>query len=179
MQSEWLYYVNQKEQERTTDEDFPTLFYYYWLVIWTKLKPEQNKLAPEICSYVVHFKLKNGFFSLGCKPLWYDQRASKQCLNVRIGKIEKRSRMLFWQTLFELCFNTICITTADNFLQLSFPGFLPYSKVSNKLAFSLLKLQRAKKVVFHSPGLVDFAIGLVNSVFSLPDGLVMFFEESE
>ena len=33
MQSEWLYYVNQKEQERTTDEDFPTLFYYYWLVI--------------------------------------------------------------------------------------------------------------------------------------------------
>ena len=75
--------------------------------------------------------------------------------------------------------STICITTADNFLQLSFPGFLPYSKVSNKLAFSLLKLQHAKKVVFHSPGLVDFAIGLVNSVFNLPDGLVMFFEESE
>ena len=75
--------------------------------------------------------------------------------------------------------STICITTADNFLQLSFPGFLPYSKVSNKIAFSLLKLQHAKKVVFHSPGLVDFAIGLVNSVFNLPDGLVMFFEESE
>ena len=30
--------------------------------------------------------------------------------------------------------------------------------------------QRAKKVVSHSPGLVDFAIGLVNSVFNLPDG---------
>ena len=45
MQSEWLYYVNQKKQERTTDEDFPTLFYYYWLVIWTKSKPEQKKLA--------------------------------------------------------------------------------------------------------------------------------------
>ena len=31
----------------------------------------------------------------------------------------------------------------------------------------------------NSPGLVDFAIGLVNSVFHLPDGqdLVMFFEE--
>ena len=39
--------------------------------------------------------------------------------------------------------------------------------------------QRAKKVVSDSPGLVDFAIGLVNSVFNLPDGQVMFFEEFE
>ena len=38
-------------------------------------------------------------------------------------------------------------------------------------------LQRAKKVVSDSPGLVDFAIGLVNSVFNLPNGQVMFFEE--
>ena len=37
--------------------------------------------------------------------------------------------------------------------------------------------QRAKKVVSDSPGLVDSAIGLVNSVFNLPDGQVMFFEE--
>ena len=37
--------------------------------------------------------------------------------------------------------------------------------------------QRAKKVVSYSPGLVDSAIGLVNSVFNLPDGQVMFFEE--
>ena len=28
-----------------------------------------------------------------------------------------------------------------------------------------------------SPGLVDFAIGLVNSVLNLPDGQVKFFEE--
>ena len=40
-------------------------------------------------------------------------------------------------------------------------------------------IQRAKKVVSDSPGLVDFAIGLVNSVFNLPDGQVMFFEEFE
>ena len=39
--------------------------------------------------------------------------------------------------------------------------------------------QRAKKVVSDSPGLVDFAIGLVKSVFNLPDGQVMFFEEFE
>ena len=29
--------------------------------------------------------------------------------------------------------------------------------------------QRAKKVVFDSPGLVDFAIGVVDSVLKLPD----------
>ena len=39
--------------------------------------------------------------------------------------------------------------------------------------------QHAKKVVSNSSGLVDFAIGLVNSVFNLPDGQVKFFEEFE
>ena len=39
--------------------------------------------------------------------------------------------------------------------------------------------QRAKKVLSDSPGLVDFAIGLVNSVFNLPDRQVMFYEEFE
>ena len=38
-------------------------------------------------------------------------------------------------------------------------------------------LQRAKKVLSDSPGLVDFAIGLVNSVFNLSDWQVIFFEE--
>ena len=37
--------------------------------------------------------------------------------------------------------------------------------------------QCAKKVVSDSPGLVDFAIRLMNSVLNLPDGQVMFFEE--
>ena len=40
-------------------------------------------------------------------------------------------------------------------------------------------VQRVKKVVSDSPGLVDFAIWLVNSVFNLPDEQVMVFEESE
>ena len=40
-------------------------------------------------------------------------------------------------------------------------------------------IQRAKKVLSSSPGLVDFAIGLVNSVSNLPDGQVMFYEEFE
>ena len=39
--------------------------------------------------------------------------------------------------------------------------------------------EHAKKVVSNSPGLVHFAIGLVNSVFNLPNGQVIFFEEFE
>ena len=39
--------------------------------------------------------------------------------------------------------------------------------------------QRAKKVMSDSPGLVDFAIGLVNSVVNLPDRQVRFFEQFE
>ena len=61
------------------------------------------------------------------------------------------------------------------------PAFLHAStkvSLSNSDAASML-LQRAKKVVSDSPGLVDFFIGLVNSVFNLPDGQVIFFEEFE
>ena len=42
-----------------------------------------------------------------------------------------------------------------------------------------MSIQHAKKVVSNSPGLVDFAVGLVNSVFNLSEGQVMFFEELE
>ena len=47
------------------------------------------------------------------------------------------------------------------------------------MASSLVSMQRAKKVVSDSLGLVDFVSRLVNSVFHLPDGQVMFFEEFE
>ena len=39
--------------------------------------------------------------------------------------------------------------------------------------------QRAKKVLSDSQGLVNFAIGLVNSVVNLPNGQVMSYEEFE
>ena len=39
--------------------------------------------------------------------------------------------------------------------------------------------QCTKKVVSDRLGLADFAIRLVNFVFNLPDGQVMFFEEFE
>ena len=38
---------------------------------------------------------------------------------------------------------------------------------------------RELKVVSDSPGLVDFAFGLVNSVFNLPEGQINFFLEGE
>ena len=37
--------------------------------------------------------------------------------------------------------------------------------------------QSAKKVAYDSPGLVDFAIGLVIFVLNLPNGQVLFFGE--
>ena len=49
------------------------------------------------------------------------------------------------------------------------------AKGLTKTLRQVLVTQRAKKVVSDSPGLVDFAIGLVNSVFNLPDGQVIFF----
>ena len=39
------------------------------------------------------------------------------------------------------------------------------------------EIQRAKKVVSDSPGLVDFSIRLVIFVLNLPDRQVLFFEE--
>ena len=42
-----------------------------------------------------------------------------------------------------------------------------------------LTTQHANKVLSDSPGLVDFAIGLVTYVFNLPDGRVMLYEEFE
>ena len=56
---------------------------------------------------------------------------------------------------------------------------LAMGHVTESLHYLTCCVQRAKKVVSDSPGLVDFTFWLVNSVFNLPDGQVMFFEESE
>ena len=56
---------------------------------------------------------------------------------------------------------------------------LPPWKTDITLLFSIQHYvnQRAKKVVSSSPGLVDFAIGLVIFVLNLPNGQVLFFGE--
>ena len=46
-----------------------------------------------------------------------------------------------------------------------------------KRCMIIVRSQRAKKVAFDSPVLVDFATGLVIFVLNLPDGQVLFFEE--
>ena len=53
------------------------------------------------------------------------------------------------------------------------------AQMASSPTFTSKSMQRAKKVVFDSLGLVDFAIGLVKSIFNLPDRQVMFFEEFE
>ena len=45
------------------------------------------------------------------------------------------------------------------------------------ICLNFTALQQAKKAVTDSLGLVDFAMGLVNSIFNLPDGQVRFFEQ--
>ena len=52
-------------------------------------------------------------------------------------------------------------------------------QMASSPTFISKSMQRAKKVVSNSLGLVDFAIRLVKSIFNLPDGQVMFFEELE
>ena len=53
------------------------------------------------------------------------------------------------------------------------------AQMASSATFTSKSMQCAKKVVSDSPGLVDFVIGLVKSIFNLPDGQVMFFEEFE
>ena len=52
-------------------------------------------------------------------------------------------------------------------------------QMASSPTFTCKSMQRAKKVASNSLGLVDFAIRLVKSIFNLPDGQVMFFEEFE
>ena len=52
--------------------------------------------------------------------------------------------------------------------------YLPESK-SIACIYTRNLSQRAKKVVSDSPGLVDFAIGLVIFVLNLPQGQVLYF----
>ena len=59
-----------------------------------------------------------------------------------------------------------------------FRAFFMCYFVNKKMGFCWW-VQRVKKVVSYSPRLLDFAIGLVNSVVNLPDGQVKFFEEFE
>ena len=56
--------------------------------------------------------------------------------------------------------------------------FLLHMQWTGKSNYHFVVPQPAKEVVSDSPGLVDFAIGLVNSVLNLPDGQAKIFSEN-
>ena len=59
----------------------------------------------------------------------------------------------------------------------TFGRWVPLNVVHFFVFLFYLLVQRAKKVVSDSLGLVDFAIGLEIFVFNLPDGQVLFWGE--
>ena len=92
----------------------------------------------------------------------------KGCLGITVKNFKKFS------PLMSLCyFFFIHWTTPYNNLHWLTSFFTGLKiKAKQKSYFWTSNKQRAKKVVSHSVGLVDFAIGLVNFVFNLPDGQV-------
>ena len=74
----------------------------------------------------------------------------------------------------EIVASKVCLKA----LPLSLPSFPNFFALSpNREPVHRLYVQRAKKVVSNSPGLVDFAIGLVIFVLNLPDRQVLFYGE--
>ena len=65
------------------------------------------------------------------------------------------------------------VDATKNFPQVKFHKYLII--YNNVIITHAINKQRAKNVVSDSPGLVDFAIGLVNSVLNLPDGQAKIF----
>ena len=95
--------------------------------------------------------------------LWANWRAKGAVLIITFFSIIYR---YFWLSMLVPSFFTCSCTHV-----------LLLSTVQQQQANLMLLLQRAKKVVSDSLGLVDFPIGLVNSVFNLPNGQVMFYKE--
>ena len=71
------------------------------------------------------------------------------------------------------------VVSFGKLLTIPSPTFIQKTPLFNRRLPSFLNrgstVQRAKKVLSDSPGLVDFAIALVNSVLNLPEGQMKFF----
>ena len=85
---------------------------------------------------------------------WEKSITFKFCLHLTFSEIFLTENLLFH--LQQLKFQEFCGKWKIPLTSVSFPKSMP--------------LQRAKKVLSDSPGLVDFAIGLVIFVLNLPDG---------
>ena len=97
---------------------------------------------------------------------WPRQRTPSK-ISIILQMIQKLNSKIIIELLFYYLFKIIpSLKTSYAVLAI----FLAYSSP----IFSSWN-QRAKKLSSDSPGLVDFAIGLVNSVLNLPNGQVKFF----
>ena len=99
-------------------------------------------------------------------PPWIEQMASRQLLDVsgnpRLKNVAQKLEKLNQ-------------TKSDSLIGENHQVGLVV--LSRYIVYTRLQKRRAKKVVSDSPGLVDFAIGPVNSVLNLAKGQVKFFEE--
>ena len=92
----------------------------------------------------------------------------------REGKV-----FVYWY-IVEIILNNIVerFTRHTYFCWIEAWNHLPWEqRLLSCITFNFYQVQRPKKVVSTSPGLVDFATGLMNSVLNLPDGQVKFFGE--
>ena len=99
-------------------------------------------------------------------------------MQARLTALEPNDRLLTTPALLVVnCVKQIFIS--PNFTRtlhghLEIQNFFFFSLLKERFHISKRPCQRAKKVVSDSPGLVDFATGLVNCVLNLLDGQVKF-----
>ena len=144
-----------------------------WVTIWNWYSYTLERLGSQMSwlrwtdmCWVLRVK-----FSLFCN-IW--------CLIFTFAPIYLFHSHVLWYFFFMLVYCIYCMAVYSLLLSPSIDKPWSCNVFSSPLLSNVILLvQCAKKVMSDSPGLVDFAIGLANSVFNLPDGQVMFFEEFE
>ena len=122
------------------------------------------------------------FFAVEMLFLFLSNKRTKVKLKIKDKKTNSASENAIRSSYFviELCkLSSSLVESKNSNLQGLITGYLhiPYKQWAWDINSD--QSQRPKKIVSDIPGLVNFAIGLVNSVFNLPDGKVMCFEEFE
>ena len=154
-------------------------------LFWTeRTKPMPCPTAHPRIGHIREYSLGGG-----CKWWWIEaaylpipDKTTPEAHEKKIYTFYKKKRDLSFSLIKMKWFTTggIKLLLLDCILIPPSPMTHHQDKTNSKGSFLLDKLtswpkQRAKKVLSDSPGLVNFVIGLVNPVFNLPDGQVIFF----
>ena len=127
-----------------------------------------------LVKFIIPFHKGVGWFLLICLQSMYAVKDDRFCFKDNKCILQRQNYSIKWlldlKTINREWFGLLSIIS----LELSLCVTLSIKKMGFRWW-----VQRVKKVVSYSPGLLDFAIGLVNSVVNLPDGQVKFFEEFE